>query len=151
MDWDDPTAQLSLAVHEAAHAVVGFHCDLSIDFLKLEYGWWSGDLIRGFVLLRGDYSEEEAMSWAATTAAGAVAQEKFLLEQGFSSSDASAFAAHSGSLDDDELVDMVAEFGVSESTARSRAEVLIDAHWSQIAELGALLYQRGRLSGSVVR
>jgi hypothetical protein len=138
----------SLAVHEAAHAVVGARCGLEIDFLKLEYGWWSGDLQSGFVRTRSEWNEERSMDHAACYAAGAVAQEKYLLERGADPGLASRIAEFSGSLDNDDLVDMVKEFGVSVSSARARAEVLIEANWEQIKELGALLEQRGRVSGS---
>lgn len=138
----------SLAVHEAAHAVVGARSGLEIEYLKLEYGWWSGDLQRGFVSVSSDYTEEEAMAWAACTAAGALAQERFLLECGCDPGAASRIATFSGSLDADDMIDLAREFGVSDGAAASAAEVLIDAHWELIKEVGVLLETRGRVSGS---
>lgn len=142
---------LSLAVHEAGHAVVGWRCGLHIEYLKLEYGWFTGDLLGGHNRVRGQWIEEEAMNWAATTAAGAVAQERYLLEVGFEPSLASRIAVYGGSLDADDMIDMVKEFGVSPATAHSRASRIIDANWELVVAVGTLLDDRGRLTGTVAK
>jgi hypothetical protein len=139
--------QQSLAVHEAAHAVVAWSVGLEVDFLKLERGWWSGDLIRGFIRIRGNTCEEEAVAEAAVTAAGAIAQERWLIEQGVVPSMAEGIAEYSGGHDAEDIRELTRAYGISESAARAKATTLVDQNWDKICRVGTQLHDRGRLAG----
>lgn len=149
MSWPK-LAERSLAVHEAAHAVLMRRLGIEIDFVKLQYGFFGG-LQNGFVRTRDPLNEETARDNAAVYAAGAVAQEMYLVEQGTSAAKAHQLATFSGSLDGDDLKNMQKDFGVSLSEARSRAESLVLANYNHILVVAVELENRGRLSGSRVK
>lgn len=144
--------KLSLCMHEAAHAVVAWRSDIEVDLLKLDYGWWSGDLHGGHIMVSEDPEwEQKVQGYAAVYAAGRCAQEKYLLQEGVDSALAARIAEYGGSLDADDMVDLQKHFKVSDSEARTAASSIIEANWELIQEVGLLLDLRGKLAGRVAK
>lgn len=165
LDLPRPALRRYLAVHEAAHAVLGQAHGLPLDEVALadDLGQGPGEGPAGHTTW-GFPLQCAWIDWATTCAAGEQAQQRWLREQDLHTETRGWAIEIQGQHDRRSAVDalrtaepVTVSFGapgtaaIDWQTLREYADVRLDRRWPQVLAVAAALDQAGRLTGEQAR
>jgi hypothetical protein len=126
---------LACAVHEAAHEAVAKHYGVEVERVVVVKPGMFTDL-HGWVTIEPWRPEEDDEADGSISAAGMIATERFLVEQGVNPAEAKRWS-DSGAEEDDQRMSQQSELrDVSRATFDSNAERIIDSNWEEIQSRG---------------
>jgi hypothetical protein len=144
---DEDLDRWKIAYHEAGHAVV--HRVAGGQVKKVEILRNGGGIT--VTAEDGPADDDGLIHWLVMILAGGEAEARFLVRKhGQWRSDARRAARPTCSSDLSDFRQAAKGSSISESKARNAAEVLVRKHWRRIDKVAALLFAKGKLTGSQV-